>query len=259
MKLEIEAWLDYQCDHPTDILLQIEASALPGQAIEHASIGFSPVENFTRIPAQDGVGERIWMSAQGQFIVDYRATLVIDRQASDWRNLPRVAPHRLPGEAVQYLMGSRYCASDQFHGFVDAEFGGLDGGARVIALRDWVRQHFSYVPGSSNGETTAVESFVKRQGICRDYAHIMIALVRACGIPARMASGYAPGVTPQDFHAVAEVYLGDGWHLVDATGMADETTIAVIGIGRDAADVAFLTAYGVTLLNSQSVMVRQVG
>lgn len=84
----------------------------------------------------------------------------------------------------------------------------------------------------------------------------MITLVRAAGIPARIASVYALGVEPQDFHAVAEVFIGGEWHLVDATGMAQEEAMAKIGIGRDAADVAFLTAYGMAVMNSQSVAVE---
>ena len=152
-------------------------------------------------------------------------------------------------------MASRYCPSDRFVFFVNDEFAGLEGGALVIAMRDWIQHHFSYVPGASSQETTALDTFVSRQGICRDYAHVLITLVRACGIPARFASVYALGIEPQDFHAVAEVFLGGEWHLVDATGMAREGSMAKIGIGRDAADVAFLTAYGPAWMNSQSVSV----
>jgi len=122
-------------------------------------------------------------------------------------------------------------------------------------MRDWINNAFSYVPGSSNAQTTALDSFVQRQGVCRDYAHVMIALARASTIPARFASVYAPGVTPPDFHAVAEVYLDGTWHLVDATGMAPANTIARIGVGPDAAGVAILTAFGQATLMNQTVSV----
>ncbi len=92
-------------------------------------------------------------------------------------------------------------------------------------------------------------------GVCRDFAHVMITLARASGMPARMASVYAPLDPPQDFHAVAEVYLDGGWHLVDATGMARPDQMVRIGVGRDAADVAFLTVYGNAVMQSQSVRV----
>jgi transglutaminase-like putative cysteine protease len=256
MKLRIHAQLDYQFDHATDVLLQLEAAAIPEQTIETCHIDISTCDHFARVDAHDQIGERIWLRVQGQLLVDYNATVSIGRLLTDCIDLAKVPPHQLPGETVQYLMASRYCPSEQFQTFVEAEFGHLEGGARVIAMRDWISQHFSYVPGSSDAQTTALETFVKRQGICRDYAHVMITLVRASGIPARMASVYALGVEPQDFHAVAEVFLGGEWHLVDATGMAREEAMAKIGIGRDAADIAFLTAYGPAQINSQRVQVE---
>jgi len=256
MKLAIHAQLDYNFAHPTDVLLQLEAAAIPEQSIEAANIAVSENRHFARVPAQDTIGERIWLRVQGRLTVDYQATVSINRLLTDCLSLPAVPPHQLPGETVQYLMASRYCPSDQFQNFVDAEFGGLEGGARVIAMRDWIEKKFAYVPGVSNAGTTALETFVMRQGICRDFAHVMITLTRASGIPARMASVYALGVEPQDFHAVAEVFLGGEWHLVDPTGMAQEAAMAKIGIGRDAADVAFLTAYGQAVMNGQSVSVQ---
>lgn len=255
MRIAIHARLDYQFEHPTDILLQLEAAAIPEQTIEFAHLDLPETQHFARVPAQDAIGERIWLRAQGRLTVDYRATIAIHRLLNDCLALPSVPPHRLPGETVQYLMPSRYCPSDQFQSFVDGEFGGLAGGAKVIAMRDWVQSHFRYVPGVSMSDTTAADTFIRRQGVCRDYAHVMISLVRAAGIPARIASVYALGVEPQDFHAVAEVFLGGEWHLVDATGMAEEGGMAKIGIGRDAADVAFLTAYGTAIMNGQSVSV----
>jgi transglutaminase-like putative cysteine protease len=255
MKISIQAQLDYQFANPTPILLQVEAAAIPEQTIEQAHIEISQNDHFARVAAHNNIGERIWLRVEGRLTVDYRAIVSINRILTECLDLPMVPQHRLPGETVEYLMPSRYCPSDQFQSFVDAEFGDLEGGARVIAMRDWVNRNFAYVPGVSTSETTAADTFIRRQGICRDYAHVMITLVRAAGIPARIASVYALGVEPQDFHAVAEVFLGGEWHLVDATGMAEESAMAKIGVGRDAADVAFLTAYGAAVLNAQSVSV----
>ncbi len=255
MQLNIHATLDYSLAQPTEILLQIEVAATDRQSATTARLDHSPADNIARIAAEDGVGERLWLRAESRLTVDYRATVVIDRPVADWPGLARVPLHRLPAETVPYLMGSRYCPSDQFDKFVEANFAGLDGGALILAMRDWIAGNFRYVPGASNATTTAIDSFVRREGICRDYAHMMITLARAAGIPARMASGYAPRVTPQDFHAVAQVFVGDDWHLIDATGMAREDEMAIIGIGRDAADVAFLTAYGEVFMQAQTVRV----
>lgn len=237
------------------MLLQIEAATTTGQTVADAKLTVSPCEHFARVPAQDGIGERIWLRTQGQLLVDYTARVTIDRVARDLADLAPVPLHQLPGEAVAYLMPSRYCPSNRFHDFIGTEFADLQGGARLAAMRDWIAAHLAYEPGASNAETTAVDTFVDRKGICRDYAHLMVALARAADIPARVASVYAPGVTPPDFHAVAEVFIGGAWHLVDATGMGSADDIAIIGIGRDIGDVAFLTAFGPLEMKSQSVSV----
>ena len=130
------------------------------------------------------------------------------------------------------------------------------------AIREWIHTTFAYTPGASGPHTTALDSFIERRGICRDYAHVLIALARASAIPARYVACYAPGVEPPDFHAVAEVFLDDpdtegggAWQLVDATGMADPAETVKIGVGRDAADVSFLTSFGPNDFHNQCVKV----
>jgi hypothetical protein len=258
MNVQIHTILDYQLPEPTDMLLQIEAAHLPEQPVSNAVLMTSPLAHFARVSGHDEIGERILVRAEGRFTADYVATVEIQRNLPDVSRLDALPPHMLPGGTVQYLFDSIYCPANQFRHFVDAEFDSLQGGARIAAMRDFIERHFSYVPGSSTSETTALESFVRREGVCRDYAHMMIALARASNIPARMASVYAIGVDPPDFHAVAEVFLDGGWHLVDATGMASAGAMAKIGIGRDAADVSFLTAFGPVEMNAQSVEIRVV-
>jgi transglutaminase-like putative cysteine protease len=257
VKLAIETMLDYDFAGPSDVLLQVEAAQLPEQAVEAAHIAISPVEHFARLPGHDTIGDRIWLHLEGRLTVHYTATVTVDRLRADLATLPAVKPHMLPGETVDYLLPSRYCPSDQFQTFVEAEFGTLHGGERVMAIQEWIGGHFTYVPGVSSTATTALESFVKRQGVCRDYAHMMITLVRASAIPARFVSVYALGVEPQDFHAVPEVFLDGAWYLIDPTGMARPENMAKIGIGRDASEVSFLTSYGSAQLNSQSVQVTR--
>lgn len=256
MKLQIDVQLDYAFAQPCAVLLQIEVAACAGQTVEASAL--SGVAARARVAAQDDLGTRVWLEVEGGMRIDYSARVTITRPAPDLAALPAAALHGLPAAAVQYLMPSRYCPSDQFATLVNDEFGGLEGGAKIGAMRDWIAGHLSYVPGTSDASTTAIDTFVARQGVCRDYAHLMIALARAADIPARIASVYAPGASPPDFHAVAEVFLGDEWHIVDPTGMASARDAAVIGIGRDAGDVAFLTAFGPLELNSQSVAVREI-
>lgn len=256
MKLEISASLNYRLSEPVDLMLQIEAANGHGQHVEDASLDLGNPDYMARVPAAGGTCEPIWLRSAGSLRVDYRARVAIDRPAVDFRSLAEVPLHRLPAEAVPYLNESRYCPSNKFHAFVDRRFGELQGGEKIGRMRDWIESRFTYVAGASTSDTGALDSFVERRGVCRDYAHVMIALARAAHIPARMASVYALGVKPQDFHAVAEVYLGGDWHMVDATGMSKPTEAARICVGRDAADIAFLTAYRDIRLIEQSVRVE---
>jgi transglutaminase-like putative cysteine protease len=256
VNLRINVRLDYGVERPCDVLLQVEAAALPDQRIARSRLTASPCDHLVRVPAQDDIGTRVWLRAEERLLVEYSAEVCIARPVSDIVTLSALPPHRLPGDTVQYLLPSRYCPSHQFTDFVEASFGTLKGGARIGAIRDWVAEHVSYVPGASTVETTAVDTFHSGEGVCRDYAHLLITLARAGEVPARIASVYAPGVNPPDFHAVAEVFLDGAWHLVDPTGMASENDIAKIGIGRDCGDVSFLTAFGPLIMNSQSVVVE---
>jgi transglutaminase-like putative cysteine protease len=266
MPISIRAEFDFDLPESTDVLLQFEAAAIPEQQIIESDTQISPSEFSSRVPSQDAIGERMWIRAQGQFHVSYRAKVEIDRLLPDLSKLARMQPHLLPGEAVQYLFDSRYCQAERFCEFMADEFGASDGGARVVEVCEWIARHFTYEPGSSDATTTALDTFIARRGICRDYAHLLVTLARASNIPARYVSVYAPGVEPPDFHAVAEVFLADptvpgggAWHLVDATKMAQPAQMVKIGVGRDAADVSFLTSFGRSDFGDKtvSVMVEQ--
>lgn len=264
MTISIKTSFAFSLDRPTDALLQFEAAAIPEQDILSADTQLSASEHCARVPAQDDIGERIWVRAEGRFEASYEARVQPRRQLPELGSLKRLAPHDMPGEVVSYLFDSRYCPADKFQSFVSAELSGLDGGARIEAIREWIAHNFSYQPGTSDARTSALDSFVERRGICRDYAHVLVTLARASTIPARYVACYAPGVDPPDFHAVAEVFLDDPetpgggtWQLVDATGMADPAETVKIGVGRDAADVSFLTTFGPNIFEYSSVEVRR--
>ena len=264
MPIIIETRFAFHLGAPTDVLLQFEAAEIPEQRILSTDTRLGSSAHCARVPAKDDIGERIWVRTEGDFEVVYRAEVELDRQLSPLEELSGLPPHEMPGDVVEYLFDSRYCPADDFQTFVESRFADTTGGARVAAIRDWINQHFSYVPGSSTTKTGAAESFIARQGICRDYAHMLVTLARASTIPARYVACYAPGVDPPDFHAVAEVFLADPftrdggtWQLVDATGMADPAETIKIGVGRDAADVSFLTSFGANDFRSSSVRVTK--
>jgi transglutaminase-like putative cysteine protease len=159
---------------------------------------------------------------------------------------PHDPPQGLPAggerELLEYRRPSRFCPSDRLAGFASAELGHLERGREQLdGLVVWVARRLAYVSGSSGPLDTAVETLLAGQGVCRDYAHLVVAMSRALAMPARCVSVYAPGLWPMDFHAVAEVHVDGRWQVVDATYLAPRQSLVRIATGRDATDTAFLT------------------
>jgi len=255
MRLSIEVRLDYGILGDADVLLQIEAAAMADQRIEHQSLTLWSDSPIRAVPGEDGIGQRCWARGHGRLTAEYNAIVRVERPVVALGAYGVTPPRLLPGDVTAYLLPSRYCQSDRFEGFVGRQFSGLEGGALAAALSAWVGNALDYRMGSSSGETSALDTFASRSGVCRDYAHLLVALARAGGIPARCVSAYAPGVDPPDFHAVAELWLDDAWRLVDPTGMASCGDIARVCVGRDATDIAFMTVFGQAYLWEQRVTV----
>jgi len=171
----------------------------------------------------------------GRYTVEYGASV---RGAAD-------KPEVTESDRVTYLRPSRYAESDRLAAVARAEFAGIGSGQELLAaVSSWVGTRLSYVPGSSRPIDGAVETLLLRQGVCRDYAHLVVALLRALDVPARLAAVYAPGLEPMDFHAVAEALVDGEWCVVDATLLAPRAGLIRIATGRDAADTAFMSTYG---------------
>lgn len=256
MRLKIDVLLDYSFPQPADVLLQVEAAAMVDQHIVDAQLTVTSPEPLKATPGYEALGQRCWALGKSRLTANYTATVEINRPLPRFARLKANDVRNMPGPVVPYLMPSRYVESDRFEAFVRQEFSDLAGGWKILAMRDWLSSNLTYVPGASSGATTASDTFVRREGVCRDYAHLMAAFARAANIPARVVSVYAPHVDPPDFHAVVEVWLGDAWHLVDATGMAEPNEMVRIAVGRDATDVAFMTIFGLATLNEQQVKVE---
>jgi transglutaminase-like putative cysteine protease len=147
-------------------------------------------------------------------------------------------------DVIRYARPSRYCESDRLAAFARGEFYGLTGLSLLESVSSWVGMRVAYIAGSSRSTDGAVATLLARQGVCRDFAHLVIGLLRGCDIPARLVSVYAPGLQPMDFHAIAEAFVDGQWLAVDATCLAPRSTMVRIATGRDAADTAFLTSAG---------------
>lgn len=258
MRLAIETRLSYATKQPCDVLLQIEVAHGGAQNITSERMVLDAGSTARPLDGEEGISTRKWIAAGADFTCDYTVEVEIDRTKADLLRLEQTPWAQIPADVVKYLMPSRYCHPELFLDFVSSTFGTLTHGAQIAAMRDWITQNFTYDPNASHAGTTVIDSFAAQAGVCRDYAHMLITLARAAGVPARFISVYAPDVKPQDFHAVAEVYLSGAWHIVDATGMADPTECARICVGRDAADASFLTSYGWIELKEQTVNVRRI-
>jgi transglutaminase-like putative cysteine protease len=252
MKLRVRSELVYDYGEGTDAILKIQAARFPGQTVLEERLDAGGVR--FRQDEDGGTGARtLRAELAGEVAITYEATvdngelvgLPPDAVQHAWKDLPI--------EALSYLWGSRYCPSDTFLRFAAREFDGLEGGARVLAILEWIGRHVDYVPGVSDAETTAARTFIDRAGVCRDFTHLGISLCRASGIPARAVSAYAHQLNPPDFHAIFEVYLSNGWWLVDPTGLAPVNGLVRIACGRDAADIAFLSTAGACTLIRQSI------
>jgi transglutaminase-like putative cysteine protease len=178
-----------------------------------------------------GTRQQLFETGAGLMEIEYSATVV-----------GRADP--LPVDATDeiiYLRPSRYVQSDIMQPFARETFAGLDGADLVRAVGSWVHERLTYVPTASTPTGGAVETLEAGAGVCRDYAHLTAALLRAMDIPARLVSVYAPELRPQDFHAVVEAVLDGRWVVVDSTRLAPRRGMVRMATGRDAADTAFLT------------------
>lgn len=241
-ELESSILLDQSADVPASFAFLVSV------AEQYAGISrerFEITVDGTAIDPIDGtdqLGTRLHRidTAASRIEVSYSAT--IDGLADP------VAPTEM--ERILYRRPSRYAESDLLLPSSQALFAGLSGWALVDAVVDWVAGHIAYISGTSEVTDSARDTYLSRTGVCRDFAHLVIALLRGHDLPARLVAVYAPGLRPMDFHAVVEVLVDDAWYVVDATHLAPRSRMVRISTGRDAADTAFLTN---TLTNAQLV------
>jgi transglutaminase-like putative cysteine protease len=232
MKRDVSAHITLSVTEPAELVYSVAVSAAyaPDESLRVTLDGSPlPLEEVS-----DAHGTRLHRvrADPGDLVLDYAATVTgtgtpLDLDVAD---------------PIRYLRPSRYAESDTLAAVAAAEFGGISGDADLLAaVSSWVGTRLLYVPGSSLPTDGATRTLLARRGVCRDYAHLVVALLRARGVPARLVSVYAPGLDPMDFHAVAEGWVDGDWRVVDATTLAPRASLVRIATGRDAADTAFLS------------------
>ncbi|MDQ7878878.1 transglutaminase family protein [Microbacterium sp. QXD-8] len=235
MQRVVTAEMDLELGASVDLIFQIAAAqAVP---ISNEQLTFTQGDRvYTPTEIVDQSGSRLHRltGEPGRLEIRYEAT--VDGQASTSRTSDL--------EAITYLRPSRYAQSDEVFQQARRQFKGLSGHDLIAAVSEFVSTSTTYTPGLSQGTDSAVTTLMTGQGVCRDYAHVVIALLRAMDMPARYAACYAPGLRPMDFHAVAEAYLDGAWYVIDATRLANRRSLVRIATGRDAADCAFLSYHG---------------
>lgn len=249
MQLQIE--LTYLVDaFGADFVFNIHAARTPSQVVSAESLVLS--QPVTPQIATDPSTRNRYMrlhALPGPLRLKYAATIDLSHHFAEPSQVPEVPVSQLPPEVMGYIYPSRYCQSDQLGALAHREFGSMwQGLSRVQAIQDWVQRNVKFTSNTSNANTSAVDTIEQGTGVCRDFAHVMIALCRALNIPARFTTGtdYGadPVLGPPDFHAYVEVYLGDRWYVFDPSGTAIPMGLVRFGTGRDAADVAFATIFG---------------
>jgi transglutaminase-like putative cysteine protease len=243
----VGAELNVYVEQASTLEFQIAVAPQPGaQVLESLSFTL----NGNEIQATEMIGDhgnRIhkFDAGQGLLLASYSATVIGEVDPPPVTEI----------DLSTYLRPSRYAEADKFFGFAATEFGSYSDSATLLErVSSWVGTRLFYVPGSSDPIDGAVDTLLAGRGVCRDYAHLVIALLRAVNVPARMVAVYAPGLYPMDFHAVAEAFVDGQWRVVDATCLAPRQTLVRICTGRDAADTAFLDNHnGSITLNSAYV------
>ena len=240
MDRSVACRMDVEVTGPADVYLSVALAADAEIVDEHLQVTLDGRElamheilvhdHGTRLHCADAVGP-------GRLEVAYAASV-------SGRSTP---PPMADIDVIRYVRPSRYCESDRLSAFARAEFRGLHGLPLLDAVSSWVGMKVAYIAGSSRPIDGAVATLLARQGVCRDFAHLVIAMLRGCDTPARLASVYAPGLQPMDFHAVAEAYIDGRWLVADATSLAPRHAMVRIATGRDAADTAFLTTSGASV------------
>ncbi len=255
--IQVGCNLTYSVTQPTNFLFNVAAARTEHQTIRKETLQLTPDITFEASSIEDNQVYRLYVEPC-DLQLQYYATVDLHPEFYDTSGIHETWYSQLPNEVLPYLNPSRYCESDRLSHFALRMFGNVQPGfSRVNAICDWINNNLDYQAGSTGESTSACDVLIERVGVCRDYAHLAIALCRALCIPARYISGYAVALQPPDFHGFFEAYLGSRWYLFDATRMAPVEGFVRIGTGRDAADASFATIIGEATLTYMAVWAEQ--
>jgi len=256
MKFFTNAELSYQVNGPGTLILNVHALRNSHQTIISETISIEPYHKAEEIFEVAGENRliRLKLTQAGPFNIRYQAAVDNTYVVKDPADLFETPVDELSPDILPMLYPSRYCQSDKLGRLAGHLFGHLGSAyEKVRAIVDWIYANVEYRSGFSNVETSAYDTVTQQAGVCRDFAHLGIALCRALSIPARYFTAYAYLLVPQDFHACFEAYLGGEWVLFDATKLVPINGLIKIATGRDAADASIANIFGDIRFNSMAV------
>lgn len=260
MWLKTECNLSFNIQYNTPLVMMLRPRSGQNQWITKEEYRITPCQPVVEFTDNYGNLCQRFVAQPGPLTIQTSATVRVPKRLNKAPGTPFVEVQNLPDNTLQYLLPSRYCESDRF-GEMAAQItqGHSFGYNQVAAIEDWIRTHFRYAPGSSIMPLSAVEVNAKDHAVCRDMAHLGIALCRGISIPARIVVGYLHELDPMDLHAWFEAFVGDQWYTFDATQTELKGGYVAIGYGRDAADVAIYNQFGpLTYHNSQTIKVEKI-
>jgi len=256
MKFRVSSELAYNVNSPSTLLVNVHAQRLPGQTIIEETFKIDPYIRIEELTAADFETRfiRLEVDAGTLLKIYYQAVVDTSYKVIDRAQLEDVSLMQLDGEVIPFLFPSRYCQSDKLGRLAYKMFGHINNVyEKVLAIVDWIYENIEYASGSTNSHTSAYDTISEWTGVCRDFAHLGIALCRALTIPARYFTGYAYQLNPPDFHACFEAYIGGQWLIFDATRLAPLNGLIKIANGRDAADASIASIFGNVSFNAMTV------
>lgn len=258
MKFKVNSSLSYVVNAPTTFIFNIHALKTSNQTVWEEQLHIDPPMKIEEYTSHDGSSRfvRLKVTESTNFTIDYSAvvemrhTIILD----EGNFVDKVPIVELDSYIASFLYPSRYCQSDKLMKFSFKEFGHHNSVYdTVMAITEWIHANIEYTSGSTNSQTSAMDTITERVGVCRDFAHLGIALCRALSIPARYFTGYAYQLNPPDFHACMEAHIDGNWIIFDSTKLAPLNGLVKIATGRDAADSAVASIFGNAAGTSLSV------
>lgn len=249
MKFRIKTNLFYDVYAPSTFILNILALGnTNNQKIVSESLEIKPNLPFKQFSLSDSKIRFIKLKATEfvPFSICYQGEIEVKFKTIKKKYLLKNTPvFELKNEILPYLSPSRHCPSDKLTRLAFKLFDNFPTDLeKAVAINDWIYNNIDYVSGSTDASTNAYDILNQREGVCKDFAHLGIALCRALSIPARYFTCYATNIIPPDIHACFEVYLGGYWILFDPTRLSNLSSLVKIAHGKDGSEVAVANFFG---------------